>query len=52
MEVGQRALPQALCKKKKKNCTRKNALENKFWVNQLNIQQGFDVDHIQQSITL
>jgi hypothetical protein len=37
---------------KKKNCKVPKALEYNFWFNQINIDEGFDLEHIQQFVTL
>jgi hypothetical protein len=37
---------------KRKNCSVKKALGDQFWVNNLDIQHGFDLENIQQFFTL
>ena len=35
-----------------KNCTVQKALDDNFWINHLNLQQGFEVAHIHEFVTL
>jgi hypothetical protein len=39
-------LPEALCWNQKKELIGSKAPEDKFWINELVIQNGFDVDRI------